>query len=148
MGSAAWLFEAAAVGSFIVPPFHRITRTAGWPGSLARLKPASSAVWSAARRSISPCCPPSQCSIAWSIANCDFASAGPGFAYVAGRAAGSVCWYRSAVCLLERASALRLRPGSQPQALPPEDPASASWPAAARVRVLTRPSPLTSNRVT
>ncbi|MFN3166497.1 MAG: hypothetical protein ACE37H_05480 [Phycisphaeraceae bacterium] len=64
-GICAGAAVVAGLGSFIVPPFQRITRTSGLPvRAVPRLSPTSSAVCSAARRSISACWPLSQ----WSIA--------------------------------------------------------------------------------
>ncbi|MGB1124119.1 MAG: hypothetical protein ACPG4Q_02845 [Phycisphaeraceae bacterium] len=82
--------DGAGVGISIVLELKRMTRTGAEFASTGLAIAASVAVWIAASRSNSSCCPISQCSIAWIMANCWRRSAAAG-AYVAGRAAGSVC---------------------------------------------------------
>ncbi|MEM9346395.1 MAG: hypothetical protein AAGB26_07245 [Planctomycetota bacterium] len=99
-GAKSGTSEGAGVGIAMVVRLKRITRTgagldpgvfvmladpaaalASAPASgTACVSPASVAVWMAARRFNSSCCPASQCSIAWSMASCCWRSATLGLA--------------------------------------------------------------------
>lgn len=152
IGSLGWVRPAktgAAVGRSSVPPFHRISRTAG-PGSVACRTAASSAALLSSSASSDWPWTSIQLTRAWSRASFCWEPGLPGWAYV-GVGAGLWCSKESGCRRFWRSagfSTASSRPGNWPHAAsPPADSPSASWPWAALVRDLTRDLPLTSYRV-